>query len=81
MRTPVRWYQVELTPGAVPGRFTVREHVQAGSPDAALRAVMRKYGVSFANYALVWVLSGRRCRASERHNVCVRLLRQQGVTR
>jgi hypothetical protein len=68
----VKWYQVALTVGTQPGRFDVRGRVQAKTPDAALRAVMRTNGVSFAHDASIWLL-GRRGAPTTRVNVRCRL--------
>lgn len=77
----LHWYQVVLTDGM--SGPDLRARVQAATPDAALRHVMRVYCLSYAVSASIWRLGdrGRVGAPVVRHDVCVRLPRQPEVTR
>ena len=67
-----RWYRVVA---AGQGGVDVRQSVQANSPDAALRAVMGLYRLSYTPDAFIWRLFSQ-CGPSRRQQVRCRLPRR-----
>ena len=74
----LKWYQVVLSDGSRCGP-DLRARVQAKTPDAALREVMRVQRIGFAASASIWLL-GRSGAPATRTGVRCRLPRVQSCS-